>query len=492
GVPNHLLVVRFVGTSSSPFSLTCSARRQSTPSFIRLRPTRVSRFLLPPRRENSSATCRRRATEYSYTHTYTPSPAMQSATMTFTKKIDRARQWAGEKMGGEAKTAQSDEFQMLEAAMGCRQTGMDNLQKSAAAYVKWESRRCDAVEDKSRCTPMALLGRSMTAHGNDLEPDSEFGNCLAHVGRANERISDLHTSYADQVTTTWLQHLERSVTMMKEYQAARKKLESRRLAYDASVAKMHKAKRDDFRIEEEMRVCKTKFDDSSEDVLRRMQDIKDTEVESIGALSSLLDAELAYHEKATDELRRARQALSDVSPSAAACQDDLYVPRARSNTARSRHATQHGQAADADETPRMPERMPIRHLASTQVLPPGPPPPPQSPRPSVMRAATFGARSASSSANARAPLLPRNTAGMVAHGGRGEDVLTDDESAGSDGASHGWGNRSASSTTSYDSLARVNSAQLTKKAPPPPPPPVNRAKKPPPPPVPTRRANLGY
>lgn len=95
---------------------------------------------------------------------------------------------------------------------------MESLQKSAAVYVKWENRRCDASEDKSRCTPIALLGRSMTAHGNDFEPDSEFGNCLAHVGRANERISDLHTGYADEVTASWLQHLERSVTMMKEYQ----------------------------------------------------------------------------------------------------------------------------------------------------------------------------------------------------------------------------------------------------------------------------------
>lgn len=43
--------------------------------------------------------------------------------MTFTKKIGRARQWAGEKMGAEAKTAQSDEFQELEAEMGFRQTG---------------------------------------------------------------------------------------------------------------------------------------------------------------------------------------------------------------------------------------------------------------------------------------------------------------------------------------------------------------------------------
>ena len=159
--------------------------------------------------------------------------------------------------------------------------------------------------------------------------------------------------------------------------------------------------------------CKTKFDDSSEDVLRRMQDIKDTELESIGALSSLLDAELAYHERATEELRRARHALSDVSPSAAASRDGLRVPRARSNTARSWHATYHGQAADADEAPPMPERTPIRRLAGNQVLPPCPPPPPQPPRPSAVRAATFGARSASSSASARAPPLPRNTTDMA-------------------------------------------------------------------------------
>ncbi|PNY29237.1 Cyclin CCL1 [Tolypocladium capitatum] len=377
--------------------------------------------------------------------------------MAFTKKIGRARQWAGEKMGAEAKTAQSDEFRTLEAEMGFRQNGMENLQKSAAVYVKWESRRCDAFEDKSRSTPFALLGRSMTAHGNDFEPDSEFGHCLAQVGRANERISDLHTGYVDQVSTGWLQHLERSVTMMKEYLAARKKLEGRRLAYDASVAKMHKAKRDDFRIEEEMRVCKTKFDDSSEDVLRRMQDIKDTEVESTGALTSLLDAELAYHERAADELRRARQALSDLSPSAAASQDDVYVPQARSNTARS------WPVADADEAAPTPRRVSIYRLASNQVLPPGPPAAPQPRTSSVVRAATVGARSASSLANARAPPRLRNTTDMAAYGGRGEDVLTDDESVGSDGASLGWGNRSASSTTSHDSFARFNGAQVTKK-----------------------------
>lgn len=56
-------------------------------------------------------------------------------------------------------------------------------------------------------------------------------------------------------------------------QAARKKLENRRLAYDTSLAKMQKAKREDFRVEEELRVQKAKYEETSEDVYRRMQDV---------------------------------------------------------------------------------------------------------------------------------------------------------------------------------------------------------------------------
>jgi hypothetical protein len=43
--------------------------------------------------------------------------------MHITKKIDRAFQWAGEKMGGEAKTTMSEEFKMLELEMALRFDG---------------------------------------------------------------------------------------------------------------------------------------------------------------------------------------------------------------------------------------------------------------------------------------------------------------------------------------------------------------------------------
>ena len=43
--------------------------------------------------------------------------------MNFTKKIGRARQWAGEKFGAEAKTSQTDEFRMMEAETNLRHEG---------------------------------------------------------------------------------------------------------------------------------------------------------------------------------------------------------------------------------------------------------------------------------------------------------------------------------------------------------------------------------
>lgn len=43
--------------------------------------------------------------------------------MNFTKKMDRARQWAGEKMGHESRTNQTDEFKVLETEIALRQDG---------------------------------------------------------------------------------------------------------------------------------------------------------------------------------------------------------------------------------------------------------------------------------------------------------------------------------------------------------------------------------
>lgn len=44
-------------------------------------------------------------------------------TMHLTRKLDRAVQWAGERMGAEAKATQTDEFTSLQAEMELRHEG---------------------------------------------------------------------------------------------------------------------------------------------------------------------------------------------------------------------------------------------------------------------------------------------------------------------------------------------------------------------------------
>jgi hypothetical protein len=451
-----------------------------------------------------------------------------------TKKIDRAFQWAGEKMGGEAKTTMSEEFKMLELEMALRYDGMDRMQKSMNAYVKWLGRRGETFEDKEKGLPVSYLGRTMLSHGEDFEADSEFGNCLVSMGRANERIAGLQEHLVADATGSWLESLERSLAMMKEYQAARKKLESRRLAYDASISRLQKARRDDFRIEEELRTNKVKYEESSEDVFRRMQDIKDAESESVRDLTSFLDAELDYHERCAEELRRVRRswagaATADNGNSSLGASERRPAVRSRSNTAHSfteklsRSTSNNIYEADEFE-PQQTPRIPIRSrlsISNGSVLQQQPQQPDLPSRPAIGRASTFqggatmdrersmgngrasgsttpsvSAYNASNTGSLRGQLRPASRVST-----RAEDVFADrdDDTASGSGSTNEWGERSASPATSFGSLSRSTSnltvpalgtgtGNGSRKAPPPPPP--SRSKKPPPP-VPARRES-GY
>ncbi len=47
----------------------------------------------------------------------------------------------------------------------------------------------ESADDKENPFPASFLGRTMTAHGEDFQSDSEFGNCLIALGHANERVA---------------------------------------------------------------------------------------------------------------------------------------------------------------------------------------------------------------------------------------------------------------------------------------------------------------
>ena len=223
-------------------------------------------------------------------------------------------------MGAEVSTTNSDEFKALEMEMDLRHQGvssihalswtllmahstlgMDHLQQSGNGYIKSLSRR-DQGEGKEKQLPVGYFGSAMVQHGDDFEPDSEFGQCLLGLGRANERIARMQETYCANATSSWLESVDRSMIQMKEYQAARKKLDVRRLAYDTATAKMQKSKKEDYRMEEELRSQKAKYEESNEEVYRRMLDIKEAEMDSVADLTSFLEAELTYYDRCREVL----------------------------------------------------------------------------------------------------------------------------------------------------------------------------------------------
>ncbi|KAK2796604.1 hypothetical protein FQN51_009295 [Onygenales sp. PD_10] len=254
--------------------------------------------------------------------------------MNVNKKLGRFKQWAEERMGSEAKTNVSDDFKALELEMNLRHEGMERLQKSMTTYIKAMSKRNEG-DDKEKTLPVAYLGGTMVNHGEDFESQSEFGQCLTSFGRTNERIARIQETYVSNATTSWLESLDRSLVQMKEYQAARKKLESRRIAYDASLAKMQKAKREDFRVEEELRSQKAKYEDSQEDVYRRMHEIKESEADSVADLGAFLEAQLSYYDKCREVLLQLRNDWPAGSTQSQASGSSRRPLRPRSNTAHS-------------------------------------------------------------------------------------------------------------------------------------------------------------
>lgn len=427
--------------------------------------------------------------------------------MNVNKKLDRFRQWGKEKVGASGdKTDTPEGFKALEAEMDLRHQGMEKLHNSANGYVKNLTKRTEG-DAKEKQTPIGYLGSAMAKHGEDFEDGSKFGECLMGFGQANQRVARLQDSFAQNATSSWLEACERSLAQMKDYQTARKKLESRRLAYDTSLAKMQKAKKEDYRTEDELRSQKAKYEESTEEVSRRMQDIIDAENDNVTDLYSFLEAEITYHDRSREVLMQLKQEWplaneSDSSPPFVRRSGTNSAPRSRQNTLSRLPSNPILEDSDL-EPPSLPFRSRNSSGRSSPFREPPSPTSLASSKPSFGRSGTtdslplprpnIGSRTATEASMSRTNLRPTPRP----FAGNGTATPNDDESyademiaRSSSPASYGTGNGSAiSRNTSWGTLAGSDAQGRTgvKKAPPPPPP--SRASKPKPPPPPPLSRN---
>ena len=96
----------------------------------------------------------------------------------------------------------------------------------------------EVAEQEEKLLAVDGLGVVMIKHGEEFGEDSAYGQSLVSFGRAHCNIASLQESYALTLEETYLTAVRQSEDEIKEYQAQRKKLESRRLSYDAAHAKV--------------------------------------------------------------------------------------------------------------------------------------------------------------------------------------------------------------------------------------------------------------
>ncbi|KAI8992761.1 hypothetical protein BD414DRAFT_284774 [Trametes punicea] len=158
---------------------------------------------------------------------------------------------------------------------------------------------------------MDALGVVMIKHGEEFGEDSAYGQSLMNFGRAHCTMASFQESFALAFEETYLAAIRHSEDEIKEYQAQRKKLESRRLSYDAATSKLDKLKnskkeKEREEAEEELENARVRYEETLEDVRARMWTIQENEIIQLRELTSFLDLELSFVRSFYEELQKVR------------------------------------------------------------------------------------------------------------------------------------------------------------------------------------------
>ncbi|KAF9538950.1 hypothetical protein EC957_006010 [Mortierella hygrophila] len=230
------------------------------------------------------------------------------------KNIGKFKQWTGEKIGKAQKTRMDEDFNGLQAETEAQRVPLDKLHESSHAYLKAMSKRVEG-DDKFKGLAIETFGISMSAQSYTLPEGSSYREALHQMGDAHQSIGAAQGELITRLGSSYIECLERAQAQMKEYQAMQKKLHSRRLDYDAKLAKVQKAKKEKPEWEEEMQAAKAKYEETRECVLGIMSAISESQDDNIISLKAYYDAQLAYARRMVEILEAVPESTFAVSPS---------------------------------------------------------------------------------------------------------------------------------------------------------------------------------
>ncbi|KAI7856780.1 hypothetical protein BDC45DRAFT_502284 [Circinella umbellata] len=255
------------------------------------------------------------------------------------KNLGKLKQWTGERLGAAKSTLQTEDFQRLESDTERKRTGFEKVYgASELLYGQLSKKKVSPEDGKTKVYPCDAFGSTMMNHGGAFQEDSILGAALMSLGQVESRIAVLQEDFSCSLKDDYMSTLEVGLQEYKDYIALKKKLESRRLDYDAKLGRLQKAKKEKPELEQEMQASKLKYEETEYDLIQKMvylQEFEDTHYET---LRRMLEAQYLYHSRAAELLDSMRANWNQSSAN----------PLARSGTTRNTAAS----ANSAVSTPR--------------------------------------------------------------------------------------------------------------------------------------------
>ncbi|KAJ1810229.1 hypothetical protein LPJ75_004247 [Coemansia sp. RSA 2598] len=200
-----------------------------------------------------------------------------------------------------------DEVSELETEIRNRQDGAESIHAALLLYTNHLLKKCDSTDNsKQKLYLLENLGSSMFRLGASLPPDSRYGKVIEQYGQVVERLNDLQLQFITNAKEGWLSGLQRSIDDFKECQSLQKKLERNRGDYESKSAKLSKNSKENVALEDEVRAAQVRYEDTYEDVTRRMMEMKNGDQDGLVELYAFYEAQVAYHKSCSEQLERVR------------------------------------------------------------------------------------------------------------------------------------------------------------------------------------------
>ncbi|CAO3632250.1 unnamed protein product [Cunninghamella blakesleeana] len=228
------------------------------------------------------------------------------------KNFGKFKQWTGERLGQAKATLQTEDFQQLVTETDTRRPEFSKVHEATEQVFHQLTKKKPSPEDgKTKCTHWEALANCWISYGKTFPDDNLLGVTLINFGQTQGRLASFSDMFTYQLKDGYMITLQQGIQLYKDYDVLKKKLESRRLDYDAKLARLQKSKKEKPEFEQEMQAAKIKYEETEYDLIQKMIAIQEYEEDQYNSLVQFMEAQLAYHQQVIDIITDVQVRMND-------------------------------------------------------------------------------------------------------------------------------------------------------------------------------------